>query len=174
MSIKPAGWRWNVRAKSVTVIFRYRRALPCITMGWKFFPLCLTLLIAAEITGLRKVAWFIRPGTTWVLGNKLTFPFLETHHQAEASTSTKVTTVVTDMLDGSWRHLGKPVPSSPAIRRQCSCTVNLILASTGMTTVRRVKLFNSPLRHIGLVFKTDWNLSYLFHALVFLTKRLIP
>lgn len=145
MSIKPAGWRWNVRAKSVTVIFRCRRALPCITMDWKFFPLCLTLLIATEITGLRKVAWFIRPGTTWIPINKMTFPFLETRHQAEASTSTKVTTVVTEILDGSWRHLGKSVPTSPAILRQSSCTVNFILASTGMTTVRRVILFNSPL-----------------------------
>lgn len=145
VSIKPAGWRWNVRAKSVTVIFRYRRALPCITMDWKFFPLCLTLLIAAEITGLRKVAWFIHPGTTLIPSNKMTFPFLETHHQAEVSTSTKVTTVVTEMLDGSWRHLGKSVPTSPAIPRQSSCTVNFILASTGMTTVRRalIRLFKA-------------------------------
>lgn len=127
---------WDVRAKSITIIFRCRRALPCITINAKFFPSCLTLLIATEITGFPKVAWFSHPGATWMLTNKITFPFLETRQQAEASTSTRITTAVSEMLDGSWRHLGNSVATSPAILRQSSCTVNLIQASTGMITVR--------------------------------------
>lgn len=148
MSIyKACWWRWDVRAKHVAINFRCRRALPCITVKWKLFPLCLTLLIATDITGLPKVAWFSRPGTTWTPRNKITFPFLETRHQAEASISTRITAVVKEMLDGSWRHLGITVPSSPAIPKQSSCTVNLLLALTGMITVS-VTLFYSHLWHI--------------------------
>lgn len=138
--------------KSVSINFRCRRALPCITVKWKLFPLCLTRLVATELTGLPKVACFIRLGTTWIPRNKVTFPFLETRHQAEASTSTRITAVVKEMWDGSWRHLGKTVPSSPATPTQSSCTVNLLLASTGMITVISVKLFHSHLRRIELAF----------------------
>ena len=135
--------------KNVAIISRCRRALPCITVKWKLFPLCLTLLIATDITGLPKVACFIRLGTTWIPRNKVTFPFLETRHQAEASTSTRITAVVTETWDGSWRHLGITVPSSPAIPKQSSCTVNLLRASTGMITVSET-LLCSPLRRIEL------------------------
>ena len=81
-----------------------------------------------------------------------TFSFLETRKQAEASTSTRITAVVMEMLDGSWRHQGKPLRLRPGIPTRSSCTVNLLLASTGMITVRSVTLFNSHLRRIELAF----------------------